>query len=72
MPRPKAGENIYGLVLVDPRWAAVSASGARDGLLFSRGHQGVLSGRPCHIDTVPEECHRGELRMELGVGEKRY
>lgn len=70
MSGPAPGTHLHGLVLVDTRGAAVSASGACHGLLLSRGHQGLLSGRPGRADPVPEEHRqRHKRRVEQRDGE---
>lgn len=70
VPRAAPGTDLYGLVLVDTRRTAVSAPGARDGLLLPRGHQGLLPGRTGRAHSVPEEHQqRQQCRVEQRNGE---
>lgn len=70
VPGPAPGAYLYGLVLVDTRRTAVSASRSRDGLLLPGGHQGLLPRRTGRADPVPEEHQqRQQRRVEQRDGQ---
>lgn len=72
MPGPEVGAHLHGLVLVDPRWASVSAPGAGDGLLLPRGHQGVLPGCPRHPHSLSQILGHHQFRVGRRYNQERH